>query len=146
MLIATPSFLQFRKNSELTTASNNLSTSLLMARSEAMRRSDSTEVVPAAGGWADGWNARLVSNSALLDQQKPIATYASDVTITGVNSFPIAGVAFNGDGYPAPGLGALPFVMIMSNGTRNRRITLQPSGQVRVCDPDAAAGTTNSCK
>lgn len=145
MLVATPNFLAFRKNSELTTAINSLSSSLSMARTEAIRRSNSTRVAPAAaGGWADGWKATVVSDSTALDQQQPIATYADDVTISS-NGFPDAGVTFNGDGYPAPGSGALPFVIVMTNGTRSRRLTLQPSGQVRVCDPGAAVKTSGFC-
>ncbi len=148
MLVATPSFLSFRRNSELNTAINNLSNSLGNARTEAMRQSDSITVTPNGSDWATGWVTKktgATATDASLGSQQAISRYANDVTIDS-SDFPTGGVKFNGDGFPQSTVTAvLPYTMVMTNGSRKRQLTLSPSGHTRVCDPDAAAGGVNSC-
>lgn len=155
MILAAPSFVKFQKNNELTSVMNNLSSSLTTARAEAMRGGGTTIVMPIASNWAKGWTAFVDTDNdqvytagtdKMLDDQ-PAASQTglgSDVQlVTSGNPLPNSGVAFNGDGYPVPvGGGAfLSGELRMTNTLRSRQLVLQPTGQVRVCDPDSTTST-----
>lgn len=155
MILATPSFVKFQKNSELTSAINNLSSSLSAARTEAMRSGGTAIVEPISGDWSKGWraygdtdgdNAYTAGTDNLLDSA-PASSQSglgTDVTITTTsNQFPTDGIAFNGDGYPVQ-VGTSTFLsgeLRLTNTLRSRQLVLQPTGQVRVCDPDSATST-----
>lgn len=163
LMMAAPSFVTFRKNSELTSAVGDLSSTLSNARTEAMRRGVATQVQPGAPasaasiGWTDGWYAYADNNrngsyaAASDDLISQHAALPSSVSLDGSNAFAAAGkndyVRFNGDGFARKSDGSFisnTYVQL-TNGIRRRRIIMQPTGQVVVCDPDAAAGSTDSC-
>lgn len=53
--IAVPSFSELTASQRVKAAASNLHISILRARSEAIKRDESVELVPIAGGWAKGW-------------------------------------------------------------------------------------------
>ncbi len=93
--VALPSYQNFVLTQRVRGASYDLMTSLVFARSEAIKRNASVSMTQAAGGWAQGWT---VSAGALtLRTQDPygggvnIANSASLTTITYSNDGRLAG-------------------------------------------------------
>ena len=153
MLVASPNLKRFHKNGELTSAINNFSASLSTARAEAMRRNIHAIVAPVGATWASGWRTYAdVDNDGtytantddLLDTQLPLPP---DVTVTATVKDLPTGVSFSGNGYPQT-TGSSNFLsgnLQMTNGLRSRRLVLQPTGQISVCDPAASSGKAGAC-
>ena len=53
--IAVPSFSELTASQRVKAAASNLHISILRARSEAIKRNESIELVPVGGDWAKGW-------------------------------------------------------------------------------------------
>lgn len=93
MGIGIPSFKNFIANQRVRSASYELSTSLLFARSEAIKRNASVTVTPASGtDWTAGWNVAV--GGATLQNQ------ASLTSVTVTQTPAAAGITFQGTGRP----------------------------------------------
>lgn len=57
--VAGPSMLDMLNSSRVRSAASDLYESAILARSEAIKRSTSVDVVPAATGWQDGWTVEV---------------------------------------------------------------------------------------
>jgi type IV fimbrial biogenesis protein FimT len=55
VLVAAPSFSDLVTGSRVRTATSEVHTTLIFARSEAIKRAMAVDIVPAAGGWSNGW-------------------------------------------------------------------------------------------
>ncbi|HKB64192.1 MAG TPA: GspH/FimT family pseudopilin [Burkholderiales bacterium] len=89
--VALPSYQNFVLTQRVRGASYDLMTSLVFARSEAIKRNASVSMTQAAGGWAQGWT---VSAGALtLRTQDP---YGGGVNIT--NSAALTTITYSNDG------------------------------------------------
>jgi type IV fimbrial biogenesis protein FimT len=89
--VALPSYQSFVVTQRVRGASYDLMTSLVFARSEAIKRNASVSMTQAAGGWAQGWT---VSAGALtLRTQDP---YGGSVSIT--NSASVTTITYSNDG------------------------------------------------
>ncbi len=112
--LAAPSFREFVASQRVRNASFDLMTALTLARSTAITRYASVDVVKPAGGWADGWVVSITQGgvtTTLLNQDalKGLSvtdsadvgslTYGKDGRVTaGATSFTIApAVALSGD-------------------------------------------------
>lgn len=165
--VAGPGMAAWVRDSRLTAASESLANGLRMAREEAIRRSHgvvftTTNDTPGAASAA----ATGGSNWAL--HQIPRATETVDYLrggslLEGGAGTTVAGpaaVCFNSLGRrvanAATGvtgatctIGADPmfttFTVTQAGSSRTVRITISLNGQVRACDPAAAAGTVNAC-
>lgn len=68
--IAMPSVTKVLAGQRLRAAGSDFVTSLLMARSEAIKRNESVEVVPQTpDDWAAGWRVAVVSNDEQVDKR-----------------------------------------------------------------------------
>lgn len=158
-LFAVPTLGNFKRNNEVITAANNLATSMNIARTEAMRSGEPTAVIPVVAGtagWAKGWTATNTSSNALLDSKGPITpSGTSDVTedtsSASDNNLSGTGIAFTSNGYAmvygAKGgfVGTDANTITFTSGQRRRRVIVNPSGSVTVCDPDAVKGYNTVC-
>lgn len=90
-MIALPNYRNFVLTQRVRTASYDLMTSLVFARSEAIKRNASVSVTQAAGGWAQGWT--VSAGGATLRTQDP---YGRDVTIS--DSASLTTIAYSNDG------------------------------------------------
>ncbi len=90
-LVAVPSYRNFVVTQRVRTASYELMTSLMLARSEAIKRNASVSVVSAAGGWSGGWV--VSAGGAVIRTQDP---YANVVAIS--NSPALASITYSNDG------------------------------------------------
>ena len=57
--IAVPSFKDMLLGTRVRTTASDLLQAVMLARSEAIKRSASVDVTPAAGGWAQGWSVTV---------------------------------------------------------------------------------------
>ncbi|RPJ45094.1 MAG: prepilin-type N-terminal cleavage/methylation domain-containing protein [Betaproteobacteria bacterium] len=133
--IAIPGFSALTSNSRLVAATNELVSSLHLARSEAIKRNSRVVLCTSAtgtscvasGGWHQGW---LVfhdpNNNAVLD--------SGETVILARQSFP-AGLKLNGNQWIAKYISYTP-----SGATRTISGVLQV-GTLTVCNESAASGT-----
>ena len=67
--IAAPSMRAFMDSQVVKTPASDLYTSLVLARSEAIKRNAAIDVVPVATDWAQGWAVRVQSAGTVLRTQ-----------------------------------------------------------------------------
>lgn len=151
MMLATPSFMSFRRNSQLVATANSFLASINTARAEAMKRGINTYVVPIANqDWTTGWVvfADVDRSQSLTDSDVEIfrqGPFPSGITVdnsggAGYRGF-LAGteryVSFNGSGYPRAknGSGFQGNRIVLTNGdtAENRTVFLSPGGRARTC-------------
>ncbi len=75
MAVGLPAFAGFIKNSRLTTQTNDVLTSLHVARNEAVNRGHNIRILTLSGGtdWASGWQIRLdVDNENDIDAEDTV--------------------------------------------------------------------------
>lgn len=89
--IALPNYRSFVQTQKLRQASYDLMTSLVFARSEAIKRNASVSVTQAAGGWSNGWS--VSAGAITIRTQDP---YPSGVSIT--NSASLSTISYSNDG------------------------------------------------
>jgi type IV fimbrial biogenesis protein FimT len=154
LAVATPSFVAFQRNSELTSAANSLLAAMNAARGEAMKRGMNAMVIPASGtDWSTGWIVFVdVNRNREYDE-------ATDITVlkqTAIKSyFTAAGqtsagtaasaVMFDASGY-SKAVGSAAFQSTTLSIARNdlsgsqksdqtRLLIVAVTGRIRVCRP-----------
>lgn len=152
MTVAAPSFIEFQRNSALTSTTNTLTAALNSARSEAMKHGSFAMVVPRVGtDWASGWRVFVDKNldqvfdagDQLVLEQDALPVF---LTITGNGAAADASpyVLYNGSGYSRTrngGFGALTFSIRRNDVSANRaddqtrRLVVSRTGRVRSCRP-----------
>ena len=149
MTIATPSFREYQRNSELTSLANTLLAAVNSARGEAMKYSAYAMIVPSEGAdWNTGWRVFVDKNMdkkykaeddvLLLEQAAPPNYIRIAGTGSAASSSP--SIIFNASGYA--GVGST-FSNVTINIQRNdvtgprytRRLKISKSGRARVCRP-----------
>ena len=134
--VGVPGMRDLIVSSKVKTAASDLHTSLLQARSEAIKRNASVSVVPVStSDWSQGWSVQVAATSTTLSQQDPY----SAVTFTG----PTSSVTYLGTGRVAS---QVSFSMYSSTYTyiAARCIVIDPSGRPNVrTDKDGNSG--NGC-
>jgi type IV fimbrial biogenesis protein FimT len=118
LAVGIPGFRDFISNQRAKSASYELITSLMMARSEAVKRNATVKVEPVtANTWTSGWNVTVVSSSATLQNQDTL----NGLTITGS----AASITFSGAGRPTGGAATWE---ISSNNLHTRCVKLDLAG------------------
>lgn len=164
LMVAAPSMVAFKRNSELTSLSNTLLSAVNAARSEALKRNMAAYITPADKGdsWAVGWvvfvdkNNNQVFDDEATDQLVfKQAAPASYFSVTGSRSAAEspAYIRFDSSGYPKTkngGVGNLTFTITRNDldskelYENTRRLVIDTVGRVRICKPTSATDTT--CK
>lgn len=164
LLVATPSMISYKRNSELTSATNTLFAAINTARGEAMKRGMYAMVVPTGNGtdWSTGWvvfidNDRSKTFNSSTDQiiltQGAMPNY---ITVTGNGSADGTGTApyimFDASGYSTQklnaGFSALTLQVVRNDVSstlaleQTRRIKIAATGRIRTCKPLTATDTT----
>lgn len=155
MALAAPSFVSFRRNSELASISNSFLAALNTARTEAMKRNMFAMVVPqnADNDWTKGWfvfvdtdddKAFDATKDILVMQQEAPPSY---ITLTGNNSTAAAAsyVRYDGSGFSRPTGADVPNTTLTISRSdasgdyrQIRRIKIAVTGRARVCTPTAS--------
>ena len=116
--LAAPAFQQLVAAQRMRAASYDLVSDLVLARSEALKRSASVQLLPADSGWAGGWRVQASGGSEPLAQSDGLGTVVV-TTAPGSVTFDLNG-RVAADGVVRIGL---------SDGQRKRCISLDPSGR-----------------
>jgi type IV fimbrial biogenesis protein FimT len=163
LTVAVPSFIQFQRNSELTTITNSLIAAINTARAEAMKTGMNALVVATNNGsdWSKGWVVFVdIDNDGSYSTGDTIVmtrdALPSHITVSGTNTIAATPsyIRYNSSGFSKPKLGDLANATI--NLSRNdvastdysqiRRIKIAKTGRPRVCTPqsdsDAACSKT----
>ncbi len=129
--VAIPSFRSFIVGQRIKTASFDLMSSLLMARSEAIKRNTNVDVTPGAS-WANGWN--VAAGATVLKQQEALGNGLSITCFSGAAASPCAKVTYSGRGR-LPAGSVMPSIQITANdaniasGFGTRCISIDLSGR-----------------
>jgi len=162
MMVAIPSLTTYKRNAELTSATNTLLSAINAARGEAMKRGMNAMVLPADGtNWSSGWivfvdkdRSQTYANnidSTVLVQAAP----ASYIIVTGNQTAGLASpyILFDASGYSKTkvgGFGALTLSLARNDVTgslvyeQTRRIKIANTGRVRTCKQANSGDTTCS--
>lgn len=144
-VIGMPSMRDLIVSTKVKGAASDIYTALIFARSEAVKRNASIDVVPAvAANWGAGWSVRVTGSTDNLTLQQPI----SDVTVGG----PASSIRYRGDGRlvdPATGSlfaaeVAFSFASSEYNHIAMRCINIDPSGRPSV-RTDKDRDSSNGC-
>lgn len=170
MMVAVPSFTTYKRNAELTSATNTLLAAINAARGEAMKRGMNAMVVPTDNGsdWSTGWvvfvdkSRNQVYDNANTDTtvltQSALPSYIT-VTGTGNASGTGAYIMFDASGYAksksASGGGAmgstagnLSLTLTRNDTTgsdvsdQTRIILIANTGRARSCKPKGSTDTS----
>ena len=161
MLVAVPSLTAYKRNAELTSATNTLLAAINAARGEAMKRGMNALVVPTNNGtdWNTGWvvfvdKDRSGTYSGNIDStvlaQGALASYFN-VTGNGSAAASAPYVMFDASGYSkikGGGFGALTLTLSRTDISgsalyeQTRRIVIANTGRARTCKPASATDAT----
>jgi type IV fimbrial biogenesis protein FimT len=160
MMTAVPALTTYKRNAELTSASNTLIASISAARGEAMKRGMNAMVVPSDGvNWSSGWlvfvdiNRNYTYNSTdntILSQ----STIANTLTVTGTNvaSGGTPYILFDASGFSRTKAGGFsPVTLVIARNdvtgsavySEQRLLKIAQTGRVRTCKP--ASASDSSC-
>ena len=115
---ALPSYNDFVRNQRVKTASFDVFSSLVYARSEAVTRNGSVTLTPTGGNWASGWTITEAGGSVLRSQDA-----LPSITITGP-----ASVVYTGSGRLSAAVGTFQ-LSTTGSGITTRCITIDLSGR-----------------
>jgi type IV fimbrial biogenesis protein FimT len=83
MAVGIPSFRSFTATQRVKSVASDLTTALMLARSEAIKRNTNVTIAPVtADTWTSGWTVSIVSTSTTVQRQEAL----SGVTISGAPS------------------------------------------------------------
>jgi type IV fimbrial biogenesis protein FimT len=131
LAIALPNFQQMIAGQRVRGANSDMFSALLLARSEAIKRNSSVNVVPSASGWGGGWTVQFTSGSTTtLQKQDALDASVSVVQTESDGDVITANVTFGGNGRPLAASSGISFIMSSSNYGEipARCITLSLSG------------------
>ena len=162
LLVAIPSMTAYKRNAELTSATNTLLSAINGARGEAMKRGMYAMVVPADGAdWNTGWIVFVDKNrtqvyDATVDQtvlsQAPLPGYFN-VTGNGTATGSAPYIMFDASGYSktkSSSFGDLTLTLTRTDlsgsalDDQTRRVVVAKTGRTRTCRPSTVASCTVS--
>jgi type IV fimbrial biogenesis protein FimT len=129
-------------------AASDLHSSLIMARSEAIKRNAGMQIVPvSAANWALGWSVQVQASGDVLSQQQSYESVTFTTTTAAYAAAAVANVTFSGTGRETGSAGAGIAFVIQSPGNpqiKARCVVLDPSGRPAVRQ-DADNNPANGC-
>jgi type IV fimbrial biogenesis protein FimT len=113
---ALPSFRSFIAGQRIKSASFDIMSSMMLARSEAIKRNADVDVKPVSGSWLNGWTVAVSASGATLSKQSALSSaltitcYSGAATVT-----PCPTVTYNSNGRLS--IGAAPAIQLSSTST-----------------------------
>ena len=120
--IVAPSFSGFLASQQAKALTYDLTSDLMLARNEALKRNASVSITRDGTGWEQGWTVATVATAEQLDHRNAAA---QAVTISGAP----ASITFDPNGRVSAPLGAVRITI--GGGPNFRCLQLDPSGRVR---------------
>lgn len=153
MALGIPSYREWMLNLQIRGATEATLSGLQLARGEAVRRNASVEfVLDTSAGAGGAWEVRLPAPAGTLIQKRDKSGVSPDVVI---NAGGATTVTFGGVGRVLPNADAsatmvqvdfdLPASILAAPKTRDLRVMVGTGGDVRMCDPNVAAGDPREC-
>ena len=159
--LAAPSFVQYQRNSELTSLTNSLLAAVNAAKGEAMKTGRNAFVVPAGSGWNSGWlvyvdmnrdNSYTEGTDVSVQTQGALKSYFS-ITGNSIASGSTPYIKFDNSGYSIDN-GASPVALSLTIARTDtsserileetRRVVVARTGRVRTCKPSTDTSCTSS--
>jgi type IV fimbrial biogenesis protein FimT len=81
--VGVPAMRDMIVGGRIRSAASDLYESMLIARSEAIKRNTEVRVVPASSGWAGGWTVQIASTSTVLQSRDAISGITISATASG---------------------------------------------------------------
>lgn len=120
---ALPSYNDFVRNQRVKTASFELFSSLVLARSEALTRNSTVTLTPTSGAnWASGWEVK--AGTTTLRKQEAL----SNITMVGAPDT-VASISYNGSGRISAALNRGIEISATGTGITTRCIKVDLSGR-----------------
>lgn len=110
--VALPSFRSFIVSQRIKTASFDMMSALILARSEAIKRNTNVDVTPNNGSWSNGWT--IAAGVSQLKTQDSLGSGLSVVCYSGITAIPCSSITFINKGRLPPGIPA-PSIQIASS-------------------------------
>jgi len=155
MLVAGPSFIDYRRNSELSDAVSGLVLAAGSAKSAALKsgRNVYVQAQDTSTGWTSGWlvftdnnwnNAYDAGTDDVILRHEPLS---SEIASAPAASTPFAAgyLMFNGAGFPRikpPGTGVGNGTLTLSTSKRSTNVIIDTTGRIRSCKTGTAGCTT----
>jgi type IV fimbrial biogenesis protein FimT len=117
-----PSFQAFIGGQRARGLTYDLTTDLLLARNEALKRNASITITPSAAGWDQGWTVQDLGRNELIDSHSPFGSHL------GVIGAP-ASITFDVNGRVSAPVGQVR--MTVTSYSNQRCVQLDPSGRAR---------------
>lgn len=159
--LAVPSFIQYQRNSELTSLTNSLLAAVNAAKGEAMKTGKNAFVVPKGVGWNSGWlvyvdmnrdNAYTEGTDIAVQAQNAPKSYF-DITGNGIAAGSAPYIKFDNSGYSIDN-SASPVALSLTIARTDtpsssaleetRRVVIARTGRVRTCKPSNDTSCTSS--
>jgi len=121
MAIGAPSFNKLIRTEAIKSASFDVFSSLILARSEAITRNAPVEVKPTGGNWTNGWEVKDTVSGTVIRKQ---SAFSNNVAITGP-----ASVTYNGTGRLTAALASGIGLVDSTGGFNTRCIIVDLSGR-----------------
>lgn len=125
LAIGIPSFKGFILGQRVKTAAFDVATSLLIARSEAIKRNTNVTMTAEAGGWPDGWKVSGAGSDFFVQSGYTNLTFA--VADSGGTALTV--VSYGGNGRAT--VGALEFEISADSGAYVRCVRVGSDGSTR---------------
>ena len=120
--ILAPSFSGFLAAQQAKSLTYDLTSDLMLARNEALKRNVTVSISRAGSGWEQGWTVSTVATAEQLSRRN---ASAQAVSISGAP----ASIRFDPNGRVSSPLGSVR--VTIGGGTSYRCVELDPSGRVR---------------
>jgi type IV fimbrial biogenesis protein FimT len=152
--IASPSFLEIKRNSELTSAANNLLAAINVARTEAMKRGKNAVIAPTvAGDWDKGitifvdndFSNSYSTGDEVIKQTEVLPTYftVKHVPVDAAKDYTL----FNASGYARTNTASYNSTFEIARNdltgvdllSQTRRVKVAVTGRVRSCKPTSSS-------
>ena len=161
--LVVPSFIQYQRNSELTSLTNSLLAAVNAAKGEAMKTGRNAFVIPKGSGWNSGWivyvdmnrdNSYTEGTDIAVQTQDALKGYFS-ITGNSIAAGASPYVKFDNSGYSVDTSAAAAPVALSLTIARTdapstsaleetRRVVVARTGRVRTCKPSTDTTCTSS--
>lgn len=146
--LAAPNLRDLIVRMRIKTAASDLHSSLILARSEAIKRNAGMQVVPVdATNWALGWSVRVQTSGVVLLRQEAYQNIGLTTTNAAYTATALPAVTFSGTGRETGSVGAgVAFIVASSSFAtmQARCVVIDPSGRAAVRQ-DRDANSANGC-
>ena len=123
--IAAPGMRDFMDSQVVKTPASDLYSSLVLARSEAIKRNAAVELVPTGADWAQGWRVRVQSGGTVLRTQDPYQRVS-------ISSSAAGNVTYGGNGRLATSATTFRVIVPGNAQARMRCVGVDVSGRPNV--------------